>query len=134
MPKGRKGGGAGVGFTWDVSDVAIEYVKKSIKDMPGNTGQEVLVEKLKFDGYMWINVEFDGSEFTISCIYDLKIHSNHPEAIEQIIKKAYENYKEIGERLDSAGGSSRFTLTGGLDALTGLLREEAYDNAVRQQF
>ncbi len=44
MPRGRRGGGGGgAGFTWDVTDVAIDYVKKSIKDMPGNNGQRVLV-------------------------------------------------------------------------------------------
>lgn len=134
MPRGRKGGGGGIGFTWDVSDVAIDYVKKSIKDMPGNNGQKVLVEKLQYNGYMWLRVEFDGDQFTISCIYDLNIRSSHPEAIEQIIKKAYENYAELGDKLEGGGGADTFTLTGGLDALTKMLRKDAYNYAASEQF
>ena len=132
MPRGRSGGGGGTSpsFTYDISDVAIDYVKKSIKDMPGNNGQEVLVEELEFDGYMWIIVEFNGEEIDISCTYDLKITSNHPEAIEQIIKKAYDNYSELGNRIDGSGNSAdKFTITGGLNYLTGVLRQDAYDYA-----
>ena len=133
MPRGR-GGDGGVGFTWDISDIAIEYTRKAIKDMPGNNGQEVLVQKLQMDGYMWVKVTFDGEEFDIDCIYDLKIRSTHPEAIEVIIKTAYDKYAELGERIKGGGGADSFTLTGGLDALTSLLRKDAYDYAVSQQF
>jgi len=132
MPRGRSGGGGGSSpsFTWDISDVAIDYVKSSIKDMPGNPGQEVLVQDLEFDGYMWIVVEFNGDEIDISCTYDLKIRSNHPEAIEQIIKKAYDKYSELGNRIDGAGNSAnKFSVVGGLDYLTGILRQDAYDYA-----
>lgn len=135
MPRGRRGGGGGgAGFTWDVTDVAIDYVKKSIKDMPGNNGQRVLVEKLEFNGYMWIRVEFDGDEFNISCIYDLKIRSSHPEAIEIIIKTAYNKYQELGERLDGGGGAEQFTVTGLLGSLTDMLRRDAYKYAAEEQF
>lgn len=134
MPRGRSGGGGGAGFTWDVTDVAIDYVKKSIKDMPGNNGQRVLVEKLEFNGYMWIRVEFDGDGFEISCLYDLKIRSSHPEAIEIIIKTAYNKYQELGERLNGGGGAEQFTATGLLGSLTDMLRRDAYKYAAEEQF
>jgi hypothetical protein len=134
MPRGRGAGGGGIGFIYDVSDIAIDYVKKSIKHMPGNNGQKVLVEKLEFFGYMWMRVSFDGDEFDISCTYDLNIRSSHPEAIEIIIKTAYEKYKELGERLDGGGGADQFTGTGILNSLTDLLRSDAYDYAASQQF
>jgi hypothetical protein len=133
MPRGRRGGG-GVGFTWDVTDVAIDYVKKSIKDMPGNNGQKVLVEKLEFNGYMWVRVTFDGDEFDIDCIYDLKIRSSHPDAIEIIIKTAYDKYAELGDRLSGGNTADTFTGTGLLNSLTELLRRDAYEYAAKEQF
>jgi len=125
MPRGR--GGSGLSFTFDVSDVAIEYTRNSIKDMPGNPGQKVLVKELSMNGYMLITVTIEPGDFSIECVYDLKIHSNHPEAIEQIIKKAYDTFSELGNRLD--GGGDTGTIQGGLDYLTGLLRQDAYDYA-----
>lgn len=87
-------------FTYDLSDVAINYVKESIKDMPGNSGQEVLVEDLEY----YCNAElvvYIAGDFVDSVLGgDLVLRSNHPEAIEIIMEKAQEHFEEFRDAMN----------------------------------
>lgn len=87
-------------YTFDVTEKCVDFMKKSIKDMPGNPGQEVLVENLEYDCKFTVTVELFGTEFEevdISSDYDIHLSSNHPEAIEIIMKTAEQRGEFIGE-------------------------------------
>lgn len=73
-------------------------MQMSIKDMPGNAGQEVLVEDLDYSGcrvIVTVNVEpvEEGGAVDIDVEYNINIRSNHPEAIEIIMETA----EQLGE-------------------------------------
>jgi hypothetical protein len=85
-------------YTFDVTEKCVDFMKKSIKDMPGNPGQEVLVEKLEYDCKFTVTVDVDlEGEVDISSDYDIHLRSNHPEAIEIIMKTAEQRGEFIGE-------------------------------------
>jgi hypothetical protein len=86
-------------YTFDVTEKCVDFMKNSIKDMPGNPGQEVLVEDLEYDCKFIVIVDVfeELEEIEISSEYDIHLRSNHPEAIEIIIKKAEQRGEFIGE-------------------------------------
>ena len=84
-------------YTFDVTNKCIGFVYEVIKDMPGNPGQEVLVERLPKDAYgrVTVTVTVDEDEVDISSQGEIDWKSNHPEAIEVILKVADENTELI---------------------------------------
>lgn len=88
-------------FNFDVTDRAIEAAKDVMSTMPGNAGQETLVNDLQIDGYAIVTVDIRGPIVTTKSTYDVDIQSAHPEAIYIIMeagKEAFEEYaKEAGE-------------------------------------
>lgn len=85
-------------YTFDVTEKCIDFMKRSIQDMPGNPGQEVLVEDLEYDCKFTVTVNVDfAEEVEISSDYDIRLGSNHPEAIEIIMKTAEQRGEQIGE-------------------------------------
>jgi hypothetical protein len=50
--------------TFDITDKCIKFVAQTIKDMPGNPGQEVLVERLINEAYGLVTVDVNFNEFT----------------------------------------------------------------------
>lgn len=98
-------------FEFDLTEEAIAYTKESIEDMPGNPGQEVLVENLEYDGYCLLEVNIRGPIVETNTDWDLELRSNHPEAIEIIIETAKENFEDFARRLE---GRSLFSLIGTL--------------------
>jgi len=93
-------------YTFDVTNKCIGFVYEVIKDMPGNPGQEVLVERLPKDAYGRVTVtvivdEEEGVDITSQGEIDWK--SNHPEAIEIILKVADENTELIINQAAIAG-------------------------------
>lgn len=93
--------------TFDITDKCIKFVAQVIKDMPGNPGQEVLVSNLIDDAYGLITVDVDVNavteEVNINASGDIKWRSNHPEAIEIIIKTAEDNTELITAQSEIPG-------------------------------
>jgi hypothetical protein len=84
--------------TFDITDKCIKFVAETIKEMPGNPGQEVLVANLIDDAYGLITVDVDvdfQGDVSISASGEIKWRSNHPEAIEIIIATAEDNTELI---------------------------------------
>ncbi len=93
-------------YTFDVTDKSIKFVYEVIKDMPGNPGQEVLVERLYTDAYgkVTVTVTVDEEEgVDIQSQGELHWPSNHPEAIEVIIKTAEDNSELIVDQASVPG-------------------------------
>jgi hypothetical protein len=107
-------------YTFDVTEKCVDFMKNSIKDMPGNPGQEVLVEKLEYDCKFTVTVEVDEEGADISSDYDIHLRSNHPEAIEIIMKTAEQRGEFIGElaavpgpwELEDAIGTGNWKIVG----------------------
>ena len=76
---------------FDITDKVIAFAKESIKDMPGNNGQEVLVNDLEFDGNASILYSNDNGDRQAQQSHDFRINSHHPEAINIIIDYAYQS-------------------------------------------
>jgi hypothetical protein len=93
--------------TFDITDKCIKFVAETIKDMPGNPGQEVLVERLIDEAYGLVTVDVNVNPITedidISASGEIKWRSNHPEAIEIIIKTADENTELIVAQAEVPG-------------------------------
>lgn len=93
-------------YTFDVTNKCIGFVYDVIKDMPGNPGQEVLVERLPKEAYgkvtVTVNVGFD-DEIDITSQGEINWRSNHPEAIEVILKTADENTELIVDQSQIPG-------------------------------
>lgn len=82
-------------FSFDITDRAVEAAKDVMSAMPGNPGQETLVNDLYIDAYAAVRVDIDGPLVRTSTSYDIDIQSAHPEAIYIIIeagKQAFEEY------------------------------------------
>jgi len=84
---------------FDITNKVIEYANKSIINMPGNPGQEVLVNMLikqmangKAELYAEIDDEYGFSAF--STMY-LDFYSPHEDAIGEIIQAAIEHSQLI---------------------------------------
>jgi hypothetical protein len=82
-------------FDFDVSEYAVNYIRECIKDLPGNAGQEVLVQDLEIDCVCIITVEIAGRSATEEISGSINFRSNHPDAIEQIIEKAEDHFEEF---------------------------------------
>jgi hypothetical protein len=79
--------------TFDITEKAIDFIHYTIKGMPGNAGQETLVKRLVesgIDGTMTVTVTVDAGdiEFEAESDNNLQYSSDHPEAIEVIMKRA----------------------------------------------
>lgn len=81
--------------SFNITDKVIDYAYRNVADMPGNPGQEVLVEMLKkqmANGECITSVTIDDDNgFNADAIMDLDFSSPHPEAIEIIINRAIEH-------------------------------------------
>lgn len=85
-------------FDFDVTEQAIRYVTENISDMPGNAGQQALVDNLDIDAYTLVSVHIAGQNADVSVDYDIKFNSSHPEAIEEILNQAEDYFQEFSER------------------------------------
>lgn len=85
--------------TFDVTEKCVAFMKETIKNMPGNPGQEVLVADLDYSGCQFlVNVVYDFEGLVdIDSEYRINLRSNHPEAIEIIMETAEQAGEEIGE-------------------------------------
>lgn len=91
-------------YTFDITDKCVKFMQMSIKDMPGNPGQEVLVEEIDYSGCQFeVEVVVEQEEVDISVDYQINLQSNHPEAIEIIMKTAEENGELIGNMSEIPG-------------------------------
>lgn len=82
-------------YRFDITEKVMAFGYESVKDMPGNPGQEVLVERLpkEASGQVTLIVTIPETPTEDSIIrFDAEgtiyWRSNHPEAIEQIIDEA----------------------------------------------
>jgi len=85
-------------YTFDITEKCIAFVYETIKDMPGNAGQEVLVDRLPKDTYGKVTVKVDveaEGDVNISSEGEINWRSNHPDAIEIILKEADNNTELI---------------------------------------
>jgi len=92
--------------TFDITDKCIKFVAEVIKDMPGNPGQESLVNTMIDEAYGLVTVDVDvdfQGEVNISASGEIQWKSNHPEAIEIIIKTAEENTELITAQAEIPG-------------------------------
>jgi hypothetical protein len=91
--------------SFDITDKCIKFVAQSIKDMPGNPGQEVLVERLINEAYgsVIVDVEYEIDGIDISASGEINWRSNHPEAIEIIIATAEDNTELIIDQAEIPG-------------------------------
>lgn len=88
-----------MGVLFDITDECEKFIRESIKDMPGNNGQETLVKNLDIDGYCYI--DYEASIPVATATYDWDIESNHPDAIKEIIKHAYESAELIARQAET---------------------------------
>jgi hypothetical protein len=89
-------------FTFDLTEQAIDYTLKNIKDMPGNNGQQQLIDNLEIDAYCITKVDISSNfDVDIQTEYDIKFNSSHPEAIDIILNIAEESFVDFSERIDS---------------------------------
>jgi hypothetical protein len=84
---------------FDITDKCEKFIRESIKDMPGNAGQESLVKNLDIDGYCYI--EYDAGIPVAEATYNWDIRSNHPEAIKEIIEHAYKSSELIAKQAET---------------------------------
>jgi hypothetical protein len=93
--------------TFDITDKCIKFVAQTIKDMPGNPGQEVLVERLINEAYGLVTVDVDFNavteEVSINASGEINWKSEHPEAIEIIIGTAEDNTELITAQAEIPG-------------------------------
>jgi hypothetical protein len=85
-------------FKFDITEQAIEYAQSIMDVMPGNAGQESLVGSLDIDAQAIVVVYIAGDRVDVDPIYNIRISSSHPEAIEQIIDKGEQAFEEYAER------------------------------------
>lgn len=96
-------------YRFDITDKVIAFAYMSIKDMPGNPGQEVLVERLPKEASGKVEVIVTTTEVavgrnSVEVPTDISVEgqiywrSNHPEAIEIIIKEAEEQVELITDQ------------------------------------
>lgn len=92
-------------YTFDVTDKCNKFMQMSIKDMPGNPGQTVLINDLDYSGCRFIVTVVDERpiDFNISCDATVRLRSNHPEAIEQIIAEAEQQGELIARQAEIPG-------------------------------
>jgi hypothetical protein len=91
-------------YTFDITDKCVKFMQMSIKDMPGNPGQEVLVEDLDYSGCRFtttVQAEEDGIDISTEGI--IRLRSNHPEAIEVIMETAEQQGELITEQANIPG-------------------------------
>jgi hypothetical protein len=94
--------------TFDITEKCVAFMKETIKDMPGNPGQEALVEQLDYSGCEFtVDVEYVGfgsaADVDISSDWKINLRSNHPDAIEIIMKEAEEAGELIGGQAEIPG-------------------------------
>jgi hypothetical protein len=111
-------------FTYDISQYAEDYVRDSIKDLPGNAGQETLVKDLNIDLSCDITVHIAGSEVDTEANGNINFNSSHPDAIEQIISIGEDNFTEFLDKLSHVD----FGAYAGLDIIE-TIRQDAIDQA-----
>jgi len=86
-------------YRFDITQKVIAFGYESIKDMPGNPGQEVLVERLPKEASGQVDLVVTTTEIPIgrntievptrfAAEGTIYWRSSHPEAIEQIIDEA----------------------------------------------
>jgi hypothetical protein len=93
-------------YTFDITDKCIKFVATIIKEMPGNPGQDTLVGRAIDDAYgnAKVTVTVDDLEgVDISASGEIKWPSDHPEAIEIILKTANENSELIIDQANIPG-------------------------------
>lgn len=92
-------------YEFDVTDKCVAFMKESIKDMPGNRGQEVLVEELDYSGCEFkVTAGYDDyQDFIISEEHRINLRSNHPEAIEIIMETAEQQGELIAQQSEIPG-------------------------------
>lgn len=96
----------------DFSEIAKKIITEKIEPMPGNNGQQTLVDKLIKDMEVVMKLSFvilvRAHPLTIIEIdflnakvkKALKMYSNHPEAIEIIMETAEDTFNAIAENLE----------------------------------
>ena len=85
-------------FKFDITEEALDYAQGTMDVMPGNPGQEALVNSLDIDASAIVFVNIAGDRVDVDVEYRIKIDSSHPEAIEQIIDKGEQAFEEYAER------------------------------------
>ena len=113
-------------FDIDVSRQATDYVAASIKDMGGNAGQDALIQALEIDCAATVEVHIAGNQVDTTADGNIKLNSNHPEAIEQIISAGEDNFLEFLDKL-SSGSASAYN---GLDIIR-TIRQDSIDEAYK---
>ena len=114
-------------FTYDISDIAEQYVRGSIKDKGGNAGQDSLISDLGVDVSCVITVRIAGQDVDTSVDGDIKFSSSHPEAIEVILKEAEDTFDEFVKRLESTS-TEAFQ---GIDIIQ-TIRQDKVDEAFKE--
>lgn len=93
--------------TFNITHKVIEYAAKNIIDMPGNRGQEVLVDMLikqMENGRVMLDAGVDDDTgFYASSRMDLDFSSPHEEAIGEIIQAAIEHSELLSAQSEIPG-------------------------------
>lgn len=115
----------------DLSNTAVEYVRASIANMPGNPGQEVLVNDLDIDCNCIATVYIAGLLVEVTIEGNIKFNSNHPDAISEIINKGEEHFNEFKDGIlyketNISGGTSVIYNQNIIETIRGYAIEEAF--------
>jgi hypothetical protein len=97
--------------SFDITEKTVDFAYQNIKDMPGNNGQQVLVDRIPKDDHLGkvivtVTIPDDPSEseeFNIEVESNLELRSNHPEAIEIILGVGQENIEMFADRASIPG-------------------------------
>lgn len=102
-------------YTFDITEKVISFAYEAIKDMPGNNGQEVLVERLPKDAFGNVAVIVTTKKVAVGRSQTIEIPvkieaqgeiywwSNHPDAIQVIIYEAEKHVDLITKQAEIAG-------------------------------
>lgn len=97
---------------FDITNKVIEYAAKNIIDMPGNNGQQILVDMLikqMENGKATLYAEIDDEDgFSAQSTMDLDFYSPHEEAIQEIIQAAIEHSELLAAQAEIPGSGWSF--------------------------
>jgi hypothetical protein len=91
-------------FEFDVTEPAVEAAMETMSAMPGNPGQEALVQNLVIDAYAIVTVNINGPIVDVKSEYNIDIQSSHPDAISIIIEAGKQEFEQYAEKAGQIQG------------------------------
>jgi len=111
-------------FEYDLSEQAKQYVLANIINMPGNAGQQSLVNSLNIDCNCTLEVYIAGPLVETTATGGIELNSSHPEAIEEIISSGEDHFNEFLDGLSRVSDAASASLN-----ILETIRQDSVDEA-----